>query len=99
MESWGEAGGNWWGDGGGGKRRVALPAGEPSLDLDDPATELYGPDAMEAVDRFRADEGWAVAVSGYVDQRTVDRLWSRLEAEGRAEAVRRRILEVARITR
>lgn len=71
----------------------------PSLDLADPSTEVYGPDAMEAVDRFRADQGWAVAVHGYVDQRTVDRLWSRLAEEGRAEEVRRRILEIARIDR
>lgn len=71
----------------------------PTLDLDDPAAEVYGPDAMDAVDRFRADQGWAVAVSGYVDERTVEGLWSRLDDEGQAEEVRRRILEIAWVRR
>ncbi|MDX1495068.1 MAG: DUF1028 domain-containing protein [Longimicrobiales bacterium] len=73
--------------------------GEPELDLEAPEVEIYGTDAMEAVDRFRADQGWATAVTGYVDQRTVDRLWDRLEEEGRADEIRRRVLEIARVRR
>lgn len=72
---------------------------ERELDLDAPDADVYGPDAMEAVDRFRAAQGWQTAVSGYVDDRTVDRLWSQLEEAGRATEVRRRILEIARVNR
>ena len=54
---------------------------------------------MDAVDRFRSDQGWQTTVRGYVDARTVERLWERLEEAGRAEEVRARILEIARVTR
>lgn len=72
---------------------------EPELDLEAPGADVYGPEVMEAVDRFRADQGWQTAVSGYVDERTVERLWSRLEEAGDADEVRRRILAIARVSR
>jgi uncharacterized Ntn-hydrolase superfamily protein len=65
----------------------------------DEGADVYGPTAIEAVDRFRADQGWQTAVSGYVDRRTVDRLWIRLEEAGRAEEVRQRLLDLVRVTR
>lgn len=73
--------------------------GAASLPLDEPGADVYGPDAMDAVDRFRADQGWQLAVGGFVDARTVARLWERLEEEGLAEAVRERVLEIARVSR
>lgn len=72
---------------------------EVELDLDTPDAERYGADAMEAVDRFRADEGWQLAVAGFVDERTVERIWRRLAEEGLDERIRSRILELARVSR
>ncbi len=69
------------------------------LPLDTPDADVFGPDAMEAVNRFRADQGWQTAVSGFVDQRTIARLWSRLEEVGREEEVREALLEIARVSR
>lgn len=74
-------------------------AEEAELDLEAPGADVYGPEIMEAVDRFRTDQGWQTAVSGYVDQRTIERLWSRLEEAGDADEVRRRILGIARVSR
>ncbi|MDH3270413.1 MAG: DUF1028 domain-containing protein [Gemmatimonadota bacterium] len=69
------------------------------VDVEASGADVYGPEAIAAVDRFRADQGWQRAVSGYVDERTVDRMWERLEEQGRAEEVRRRILSIARVSR
>ena len=69
------------------------------VSTDDDGWNVYTQDAVDAVDRFRAAQGWRTTVPGYVDPATIDRLWSELEREGRAEAVRRRLLEVQRIRR
>ena len=73
--------------------------GMPELPLDEPNAEVYGPDAMNAVDQFRSDQGWQTAVTGYVDQRTIDRLWTLLDEAGRANEVRAILLELARVSR
>jgi uncharacterized Ntn-hydrolase superfamily protein len=73
--------------------------GAPELSLEGPGIDVFGADAMEAVDRFSADQGWQTAVSGFVDQRTIARLWSRLEERGLAEEVRERLLAIARVSR
>jgi len=64
-----------------------------------PAARVYDQEAVDAVNRFRSDQGWQTTVPGYVDARTIERLWSRLEEEGRAMEVRRRLLDVLRVTR
>jgi len=69
------------------------------LRLDEAGIDAYGPEAIEAVDRFRSDQVWQTAVPGFVDDRTIARLWERLEEAGRAEAVRAQILELARVRR
>ncbi len=69
------------------------------LQLDDESLRVYDAEAMAAVDRFRLDQGWATAVAGYVDARTVERLWALLEEAGRAEEVRQRLLDLVRVTR
>ena len=69
------------------------------VSTDDEGWNVYTQDAVDAVDRFRADQGWRTTVPGYVDGATIERLWSDLEAAGRAEEVRRRLLEVQRIRR
>ena len=71
----------------------------PTLPIDDPELGVYDAETIAAVDRFRADQAWQTTVAGLVDARTVARLWTRLEEEGRADAVRERLLEVARVSR
>jgi uncharacterized Ntn-hydrolase superfamily protein len=73
--------------------------GSPQLSTESDGIESYGPDAMDAVDRFRTDEGWQTAVSGFVDQRSIDRMWARLEEAGRADEVRGILLELSRVRR
>jgi uncharacterized Ntn-hydrolase superfamily protein len=74
------------------------PAGG-ELALDAPAADVYDHEAVEAVNRFRSDQAWQTTVSGLVDARTIERIWSRLEAAGQADAVRERLLEIQRVTR
>ena len=69
------------------------------LSLEDPGAEVYTPDVMDAVDRFRSDQGWQTAVAGYVDQRTINRLWGLLDEVGKANEVRTIFLELARVSR
>jgi uncharacterized Ntn-hydrolase superfamily protein len=72
-------------------------AGEKDIDVRSPQANLYTQDAVEAVDKFRSSQGWQTTVPGYVDARTIERLWTRLEEAGRADAVRRRMLELQRV--
>ena len=70
-----------------------------ALDLTAPDAPVFDLDAIEAVDRFRADQGWQTSVSGYVDARTVERMWALLDEAGEGDAVRARLLELARVSR
>lgn len=72
-------------------------AGEKDIDARSPQANLYTQDAVEAVDKFRSSQGWQTTVPGYVDARTIERLWTRLEEAGRAEAIRRRMLDLQRV--
>jgi len=69
------------------------------LALDTPEADVYGLDAIAAVDRFRADQGWQTNVPGYVDGRAVARMWALLDEAGRGDEVRARLLEIARVSR
>ncbi|MDZ7779196.1 MAG: DUF1028 domain-containing protein [Gemmatimonadota bacterium] len=60
---------------------------------------LYTQEAVNAVDRFREDQGWRTTVPGFVDALTVERLWTELEAAGEADALRQRLLEILRVRR
>lgn len=60
---------------------------------------LYTQEAVDAVDRFRRDQGWRTTVPGFVDAETIEALWGRLEEQGRAEELRVRLLEVLRVRR
>ena len=55
--------------------------------------------AVDAVDRFRSDQGWRTTVPGFVDGETVATLWAKLEEAGKADAMRERLLEIQRIRR
>ena len=72
-------------------------AREKDIDVRSPQANLYTQDAVEAVDKFRSSQGWQTTVPGYVDARTIERLWTRLEEAGRAEAIRRRMLDLQRV--
>ena len=77
-------------------------AGTPTLARDSTATR-YTPEAIAAVDAFRAAEGLAGPAlgspSGLVDGETVDRLWALLERTGKARAVREQLLDLLAIRR
>jgi uncharacterized Ntn-hydrolase superfamily protein len=72
------------------------PGQELTNDLED--RTLYTPEAVAAVDAFREAQGWAGA-PGLVDAPAVERMWSLLEAQGKANAVRERLLAVQVIRR
>ena len=44
--------------------------GEKEIDARAPQANLYTPDVIEAVDKFRSSQGWQTTVPGYVDART-----------------------------
>jgi uncharacterized Ntn-hydrolase superfamily protein len=77
-------------------------ASEPALARGDDAL-AYTPEAIAAVDAFRAADGMAGpsvgSPSGLVDDATVARLWAALERAGKAEAVREQLLDLTAVRR
>lgn len=71
----------------------------PELSLDQPSLGVYDERTVAAVDRFRSDQGWGTAVPGYVDPRTIEQLWRRLEDAGQARNVRTRLMGINRVDR
>jgi uncharacterized Ntn-hydrolase superfamily protein len=71
--------------------------GEKEIDVRSPQANVYTQDVVDAVDKFRSSQGWQTTVPGYVDARTIERLWTRLTEAGRADAIRRRLLELQRV--
>ena len=69
---------------------------EPELVLTGPEANIYTAEAVVALDRFRSSEEWGTTVPGYVDARVVARLWSRLEEAGRADEIRKKLMEPRR---
>ncbi len=69
------------------------------LVLDDPMLGIFDAPAVAAVDRFRTDQGWGTAVRGYVDDRTIEQLWMRLEEIGQAQEIRAQLLAISRVDR
>jgi uncharacterized Ntn-hydrolase superfamily protein len=72
-------------------------ASDKAVDLKAPQATVYTQEAVDAVDRFRAAQGWSTVVPGFVDDSTVARLWQRLEEVGKAEAIRRQLLDLLRL--
>jgi uncharacterized Ntn-hydrolase superfamily protein len=76
--------------------------GEPGVE-DGDAAALYTLELVAAVDAFRKSEGLSTPESGsppgLVDSEVVAALWKRLEAEGKAGALRDRIRELTAVTR
>ena len=57
-------------------------AGEKAIDVRAPQANVYTQDAVDAVDKFRAAQGWQTTVPGYVDARTIERLWTAARGSG-----------------
>lgn len=76
--------------------------GTDSLVLDRTAG-WFTQETVDAVDAFRRDQGLSTAAvgspPGLVDGATVERLWQALERAGRAENVRRRLLDLTAVRR
>jgi uncharacterized Ntn-hydrolase superfamily protein len=72
-------------------------AGDKDVDARSPQANVYTQDTVDAVDKFRAAQGWQTTVPGYVDARTIERLWVRLQEAGHADGIRRRLLELQRV--
>jgi len=76
---------------------------ETPLRRDVPDALIYTPEAVAAVDAFRAAEKLSLPAlgtpAGLVDDDTVARLWAALARAGRAEAVRRALLEATGVRR
>lgn len=72
-------------------------ADDKEFDVRGPQASVYTQEAIDAVDRFRAAQGWQTTVPGYVDARTIAQLWQRLEERGRADVVRKRLLDLQRV--
>jgi uncharacterized Ntn-hydrolase superfamily protein len=73
--------------------------GAPDLDPREQDMNVYTPEIVDAVNRFRMDQRWNSTVPGFVDRRMVDRLWQRLAEKGRAEAVREKLMTSVRLGR
>lgn len=69
------------------------------LSFKDPSLRIYDPEAIDAVDQFRSDQGWNTPVKGFVDARTIERLWSKLEQAGQAAEIRKQLMDINRVTR
>jgi uncharacterized Ntn-hydrolase superfamily protein len=72
-------------------------ATEKEIDARAANANNYTQDAVDAVDKFRAAQGWQTTVPGFVDARTIERMWKLLQESGRADAVRRRLLDLQRV--
>jgi uncharacterized Ntn-hydrolase superfamily protein len=71
--------------------------GEQAFDLKAPQVNVYTQEAVDAVNRFRAAQGWQTTVPGYVDQRTIAQMWKLLDERGRGEAIRKQLLDLLRV--
>ena len=72
-------------------------ASDKEIDARAPQANVYTQDVVDAVDKFRAAQGWQTTVPGYVDTKTIERMWNGLEAAGKAAAIRRRLLDLQRL--
>jgi peptidoglycan hydrolase-like protein with peptidoglycan-binding domain len=70
---------------------------DKEFDAKEPRANVYTQETVDAVDRFRAAQGWQTTVPGYVDARTIARMWKLLEERGRAEAIRRQLVDLLRV--
>jgi uncharacterized Ntn-hydrolase superfamily protein len=60
---------------------------------------VYDQEIVDAVNRFRSAQNWQTTVPGYVDARTIERIWSRLAEAGKAAEVRRKLMDLVAVRR
>ncbi len=70
---------------------------DKAFDVKSPQASNYTQEAVDAVDKFRASQGWQTTVPGFVDARTIAQLWKRLEEAGKADAIRKQLLDLQRV--
>jgi uncharacterized Ntn-hydrolase superfamily protein len=70
---------------------------DKTIDGRTPQALNYTQEAVDALDKFKAAQGWQTTVPGFVDARIIERLWLRLTEAGRADTVRRQLLELQRV--
>ena len=70
---------------------------DKEIDARSAQATVYTQDVVDAVDKFRAAQGWQTTVPGFVDARTIERLWQRLREAGRADDIRRLLIELQRV--
>ena len=70
---------------------------DKEIDARSAQAAVYTQDLVDAVDTFRAAQGWQTTVPGFVDARTIERLWQRLREAGRADDIRKRLIELQRV--
>ena len=70
---------------------------DKAFDVKSPQANNYTQEAVDAVDKFRASQGWQTTVPGFVDARTIAQLWKRLEEVGKADAIRKQLLDLQRV--
>ena len=58
---------------------------------------LYTEETVAALDAFRTAQEWGTTVPGFVDARVIERLWARLEEQGKDDEIRRILLTIQRI--
>ncbi len=72
---------------------------ETGFDFKDNMARYYDMETIDAVDRFRSDQGWGTVVPGFVDERTVERLWERLEEQNLDDDIRIMLKDIIRVSR
>jgi uncharacterized Ntn-hydrolase superfamily protein len=70
---------------------------ETEFDGRSPQANIYTQEAVEAVDKFRAAQGWQTTVPGFVEAQTIERMWKKLEEAGKADAIRRKLIDLQRL--
>lgn len=70
---------------------------EKTIALTGPGAMVYTEEAVTALDAFRSAQEWGTTVPGFVDQRVIDRLWSRLKEKGLDDQIRKTLLEIQTI--
>jgi uncharacterized Ntn-hydrolase superfamily protein len=70
---------------------------ETEFDVRSPQANIYTQEAVDAVDKFRAAQGWQTTVPGFVEAQTIERLWKKLEEAGKADAIRRKLIDLQRL--
>jgi uncharacterized Ntn-hydrolase superfamily protein len=70
---------------------------EAEFDVRSPQANVYTQEGVEAVDKFRAAQGWQTTVPGFVEARTIERLWKKLEEAGKADTIRRKLIDLQRL--